>query len=91
MGAARQPSKVAPRTRLRSVSPSDTSRANSAAEAKLLTASEVAELLGVSHEYVWQLSREGRIPTITLGRARRYRRTSILAWLEQIESPGSRV
>lgn len=57
----------------------------------LWTAHEVAELLGVSHEYVWQLSREGRIPTVALGRTRRYRRESILAWLEQIESPGGHV
>jgi excisionase family DNA binding protein len=57
-------------------------------ESSLWTAHEVADLLGVSHEYVWQLSREGRIPTVSLGRARRYRRESILAWLERIESPG---
>ena len=57
----------------------------------LWTAHEVADLLGVSHEYVWQLSREGRIPTVSLGRVRRYRRESILAWLEQIESPGGRI
>jgi excisionase family DNA binding protein len=60
-------------------------------ESSLWTAHEVAELLGVSHEYVWQLSREGRIPTVSLGRTRRYRRESILAWLEEIESPGGRV
>jgi len=60
-------------------------------EGSLWTAHEVAELLGVSHEYVWQLSREGRIPTVSLGRTRRYRRESILAWLEEIESPGGRV
>jgi excisionase family DNA binding protein len=55
----------------------------------LLNAHEVAQLLGVSAEYVWQLSREGRIPTITLGRARRYRRESVLGWLQEIESPRS--
>ncbi len=52
----------------------------------LLTAHQVAELLGVSAEYVWQLSREGRIPTVSLGRARRYRLESILRWIEEIES-----
>lgn len=52
----------------------------------LLTAQKVAELLGVSPDYVWQMSREGRIPTIRLGRARRYRLDSILNWLEEIES-----
>lgn len=58
------------------------------ADGSLWTAHEVAELLGVSHEYVWQLSREGRIPTVSLGRTRRYRPESILSWLERIESPG---
>lgn len=65
--------------------------APSGPEGSLWTAHEVAELLGVSHEYVWQLSREGRIPTVSLGRTRRYRRESIFAWLEEIESPGGRV
>jgi excisionase family DNA binding protein len=60
------------------------------AESPLWTAHEVAELLGVSHEYVWQLSREGRIPTVSLGRSRRYRRDSVLAWLAEIESHGGR-
>ncbi len=55
----------------------------------LLTAQRVAELLGVSPEYVWQMSREGRIPTIRLGRARRYRLDAILDWLEEIESTGT--
>jgi excisionase family DNA binding protein len=65
-------------------------RGASSAASPLWTAYEVAELLGVSHEYVWQLSREERIPTVSLGRARRYRRDSVLAWLAEIESPGGR-
>lgn len=56
----------------------------------LWTAQEVAAMLGVSHEYIWQLSREGRIPTVSLGRSRRYRPESVLSWLEEIESPGGR-
>jgi len=56
----------------------------------LWTAHEVAAMLGVSHEYIWQLSREGRIPTVSLGRSRRYRPESVLSWLEEIESPGGR-
>lgn len=71
-------------------SPDRAPRPDPASDAGLLNAREVADLLGVSHEYVWQLSREGRIPTVTLGRARRYRWASILEWLERIESPGSR-
>lgn len=62
-----------------------------AVHSALWTAHEVAAMLGVSHEYIWQLSREGRIPTVSLGRTRRYRQESILAWLEQIESSGGRI
>jgi excisionase family DNA binding protein len=69
----------------------DPVRSRTGVDKCLWTAHEVGELLGVSHEYVWQLSRERRIPTVSLGRTRRYRRESILAWLEQIESPGGRV
>ena len=65
-------------------------RREASAESPLWTARDVAELLGVSHEYIWQLSREGRIPTVSLGRSRRYRRDSVLAWLAEMESPGGR-
>jgi excisionase family DNA binding protein len=51
----------------------------------LLTAAEVAELLGVPVSWVYEQSRRGRIPTVTLGRYRRYRRDSIEAWLGQLE------
>jgi excisionase family DNA binding protein len=51
----------------------------------LLSAAEVAEMLGVPVSWVYEQSRRGRIPTVTLGRYRRYRRGSIEAWLEQLE------
>ncbi len=57
----------------------------SAAE-PLLTAEEVAEIIGMTTDYVYELSRRGRIPTITFGRQRRYRREQIERWLEQVES-----
>ena len=53
----------------------------------LLTAAEVAELLGVPTSWVYQQSRAGRIPTVTLGRYRRYRREAIEQWLERLEAP----
>jgi excisionase family DNA binding protein len=52
----------------------------------LLTAKEVAELLGVPTSWVYEQSRCGRIPTVTLGRYRRYRREAIEEWLAQLES-----
>jgi excisionase family DNA binding protein len=52
----------------------------------LLTAADVARLLGVPTSTVWALSREHKIPTVTLGeRTRRYRRGAILEWVEALE------
>jgi len=55
--------------------------------AALMTAAEVAELLGVPVSWVYEQSRRGRIPTVTLGRYRRYRREAIEAWVEELEGP----
>lgn len=52
----------------------------------LLTADEVGELLGVPKSWVYEQSRRGRIPTVTLGRYRRYRREAIEAWLVELEA-----
>jgi excisionase family DNA binding protein len=50
---------------------------------RLLTASEVAELLAVPESWVREATREGRIPHLELGRYRRYNRQAIEAWLEE--------
>ena len=60
------------------------------AASRLLTAEDVAEMLGLDVARVWKLSRCGEIPTITIGRSRRYRREAILRWLEELESQPSR-
>ena len=52
---------------------------------RLLDAAEVADMLGVSKEWVWQESRAGRIPTVDLGRYRRYRPEAIEDWIRAIE------
>lgn len=54
----------------------------------LLTAEQVAMLLGVPRSWVYEQSRTGRIPTVRLGRYRRYRREAIEAWLEELEAEG---
>ena len=56
---------------------------------RLLTAAEVAELLGVPTSWVYEQSRAGHIPTVTLGRYRRFREEAIRTWIERLES-GSR-
>jgi excisionase family DNA binding protein len=57
---------------------------------KLLTADEVAELLGVKRSWVYAASARKELPTVTLGRYRRYRRESIERWIEEQESVNGR-
>jgi len=56
----------------------------------LVTAREVADRLGVTTAWVYEQSRQGRIPTVTLGRYRRYRLQAIDAWVEALEAPAMR-
>jgi excisionase family DNA binding protein len=51
----------------------------------LLTAAQVAQLLGVPKSWVYEQSRRGRIPTVTLGRYRRYRLEAIEDWIRNRE------
>lgn len=52
----------------------------------LLTADQVARMLGVPKSWVYAQSRQGRIPTVTLGHYRRYRVEAIERWVEQLEA-----
>ena len=52
----------------------------------LLTAGDVAGLLGVPPSWVYEQARLGRIPTVMLGRYRRFRREAIEEWVEQLEA-----
>ena len=52
----------------------------------LLTAGQVAKLLGVPTSWVYEQSRRGRIPTVTLGRYRRYRAEAIDEWIDRLEA-----
>lgn len=53
---------------------------------ELIDTEEVARIIGMTTDWVYEQSRRGRIPTITLGRYRRYRRAAIEAWLLSIET-----
>ena len=57
--------------------------------AKLLTAEEVAERLGVGVKWVWAQVRSGAIPHVRLGRYKRFRPEAIEAWIEQLEQGGA--
>lgn len=55
---------------------------------RLLDASEVAELLAVPVSWVREHTRSGDVPSIELGRYRRYDRGDVLAWVESLKSRG---
>ena len=50
---------------------------------KLIKANDVAKILDVSTQRVWELTRENRIPFIRLGeRQFRYCETALVRWIE---------
>lgn len=51
------------------------------AGAPLLTAQDVAAMLGVPASWVYGETRAGRIPTVKLGRYYRYRADAICEWI----------
>jgi excisionase family DNA binding protein len=55
---------------------------------ELWTATQVAKYLGVTSDWVYAQSRAGAIPTICLGRYKRYRVEAIEDWLRSLEGAG---
>ncbi len=57
---------------------------------RLLRADEIAELLTMSERAVQRLTHSGAIPHVRIpgGRAIRYRRDSVLKWVESLEQGG---
>lgn len=51
----------------------------------LLTAEEVAEMIGMGVDWIYEQARRGRIPVVKLGRYRRFRRESIEQWIAEHE------
>ncbi len=56
---------------------------------RLLEAEDVAHYLGMRTDWVYREVRAGRLPHIRLGRAVRFRRESIDAWIESRERGAS--
>jgi excisionase family DNA binding protein len=59
---------------------------------RLLGAKEVASLLGITQNRLYDLGRRGLIPTVRIGKQVRYPEDKLLAWIEQggIPLPGPR-
>lgn len=53
---------------------------------RLLTAEDVAELIGMRTDYVYALARSNQIPHLRFGRTLRFRRASVDAWIRAVES-----
>jgi excisionase family DNA binding protein len=53
---------------------------------RLLTAEQLAARWQVPKSHVYRLTREGRIPTVRLGRYYRYRIAAVEAWERQSEA-----
>jgi excisionase family DNA binding protein len=51
----------------------------------LLDAGDVAKILGVPKTWVYAETRAGRLPHVNVGRYRRYRRTTLEAWIADRE------
>jgi excisionase family DNA binding protein len=60
--------------------------AKAAMSGPLLTADQVAKLLGVPASWVYEQSRKGSIPTVALGRYRRFRAEAIAEWVKEHEA-----
>ncbi len=59
--------------------------------ADVMTVSEVAEYLRVNPQTVYRKAKAGELPAVRIGRAIRFRRTELEAWLKTLSSNGSSV
>lgn len=63
--------------------PADKAAQPADAEPLLLNSREAAKLLSVCERTLWTLTKEGKIPSIRAGRARRYHRADLERWIER--------
>jgi excisionase family DNA binding protein len=57
---------------------------------QLLTAKQVAELLQITEAWVHEQARDGELPSIQLGRYRRFEASDVRAWIESKRTAGRR-
>jgi excisionase family DNA binding protein len=55
------------------------------AEHALLKADDVAALLGVRKEYVWRMGQRGVLPSVKVGRHRRWRQATVRDFIARRE------
>lgn len=74
--------------RLASVPANGHGKAEAAGQDRLLTVSEVADLLRVPKGYVYELARSGKLPTVRLGKYVRIGPSALRQWLAEHEQKG---
>ena len=56
----------------------------------MMTAREVAELLGVHENWVYDQAASGALPSYKIGGTRRFVREEVLSWIAEHREPGRR-
>ncbi len=62
-------------------------RSETRLEPMLLTCRQAAELLSISERTLWQLTKDGKIPVVKVGRSVRYDPADLRAWIAGAKSP----
>lgn len=52
---------------------------------RLLTPTEARRILGIGRSKLWSLTASGDLPSVRIGKVLRFRRESLLAWIESAE------
>ena len=73
---------------MKSVKKPQEGQGSSCAPAEMLTEIEAAKLLRISPKKLWTMRMAGEVPHIRLRGSIRYRRSSLLRWLEELEKGG---
>jgi excisionase family DNA binding protein len=60
-------------------------KARDKSENRLLRVSEVAEMLSLGRTMIYELTYSGRLPSVKIGNARRYKLTEVMKLLDGIE------
>jgi excisionase family DNA binding protein len=55
----------------------------------LLKSEEAAELLKIGERTLWQLTKEGKIPYVRVGKCLRYRPEALREWARSQETPAT--
>jgi len=55
---------------------------------RLMTSPEVARILSISERSLWQLTRDGVLPCVRIGRSVRYTARSLEEWIRSREASG---